>query len=241
MAGREAVGARRPHQARMGTEPGASRPSREEGELMKPQDLSVNSGSARIRPGRPSGSTHTSTRAARSVPAVDTRSFDTSMFADLERRSTSSSPAEHVLVLLALAPHLRPDFYARLIAQHLPEGGDLPEFGGVRGEHHRGVLPTGETAQFLLAGDDLAGRLEVQRLLSSEHWFAKRHVLWLDPVRAGRTGDERAADPRPGGGRAAHHRHGQPAPVQHRLPGRAHRDGTRLGRSSCCSRTPCAS
>jgi AAA+ superfamily predicted ATPase len=94
-------------------------------------------------------------------------------------------PAEQVLVLLALVPHLRPDFYARLIAEHLPEGGDLPEFGGVRGEHHRGVLPTGETAQFVLAGDDLAGRLEVQRLLSSEHWFAKRHVLWLDPVRQG--------------------------------------------------------
>ena len=30
-----------------------------------------------------------------------------------------------------------------------------------------------------------AGRLEVQRLLSSEHWFARRHVLWLDPVREG--------------------------------------------------------
>ena len=55
----------------------------------------------------------------------------------------------------------------------------------MRAEHHRGVLPTGETAQFVLAGDDLGGRLAVQRLLSSEHWFARRHVLWLDPVREG--------------------------------------------------------
>ena len=77
-------------------------------------------------------------------------------------------------------PHVRPDFFALLIGEHLPEGGDLPEFGGVRGEHYRGVLPTGETAQFVLAGDDLGG-LEVQRLLSSDHWFAGRHVLWLDP------------------------------------------------------------
>ena len=92
---------------------------------------------------------------------------------------------EAVLVLLALAPHLRPDFFGRLIAEQLPEGGDLPEFGGVRGEQHRGVLPTGETAQFVLAGDDLAGRLEVQRMFSSEHWFAKRHLLWLEPVREG--------------------------------------------------------
>ena len=55
----------------------------------------------------------------------------------------------------------------------------------MRAEHHRGVLPTGETAQFVLAGDDLARRLEVQRLLSSEHWFARGHVLWLDTVREG--------------------------------------------------------
>jgi hypothetical protein len=95
------------------------------------------------------------------------------------------TPPEQVLLLLALVPHLHPDFFGRLTGQFLPEGGDLPEFGGVRGEHHRGVLPTGETAQFILAGDDLAGRLEVQRLLSGEHWFAKRHVLWLEPVRDG--------------------------------------------------------
>lgn len=95
------------------------------------------------------------------------------------------SPHEQVLVLLSLVPHVRPDLFAGLIARFLPEGGDLPEFGGVRGENHRGVLPTGETAQFVLAGDDLAGRLEVQRLLSREHWFARRHVLWLDRVREG--------------------------------------------------------
>lgn len=92
---------------------------------------------------------------------------------------------EYVLLLLALAPHLQPDFFSRLIAEHFPEGGDFPEFGGVRGANHRGLLPTGETAQFILAGDDLARRLEVQRLLSGEHWFARRHILWLEPVHEG--------------------------------------------------------
>jgi len=92
---------------------------------------------------------------------------------------------EAVLVLLTLVPHLRPDFFGRLIADHLPEGGDLPEFGGVRGEHHRGVLPTGETAQFVLAGNDLEGRIEVQRLLSNDYWLTREHVLWLDPVPEG--------------------------------------------------------
>jgi len=92
---------------------------------------------------------------------------------------------EFVVLMLAFAPHLLPDFFNRIIAEHLPEGGDFPEFGGVKGTNHRGLLPTGETAQFILAGDDLEKRLEVQRMLSSEHWFAKKHILWLEPVREG--------------------------------------------------------
>ena len=92
---------------------------------------------------------------------------------------------EHALLTLALVPHVSPDFFTRVIGEHLPEGGDLPGFGGVRGENHRGVLPTGETAQFILAGNDLKGRLEVQRMLSGDHWFTKRRILWLDAVPEG--------------------------------------------------------
>ncbi len=110
--------------------------------------------------------------------------YDASQFGHLHAGSPLE-PAEHLLVLLTLIPHLRPDLLGRVIARHLPDGGDLPEFGGVRGENHRGVIPTGETAQFVLAGNDLTGRLEVQRMLSGEHWFAQQHVLWLDGVREG--------------------------------------------------------
>jgi hypothetical protein len=118
------------------------------------------------------------------VPPIAEHEFDTSQFADLNGGRVLSV-AEHVLVLLALVPHVCPDFFGRPIGRYLPEGGDLPAFGGVRAEHHRGILPTGETAQFVLAGDDLAERLRVQRLLSGEGWLARRHVLWLDGVRAG--------------------------------------------------------
>lgn len=89
------------------------------------------------------------------------------------------------LFLLALTPHLQPNFFTNLIAEHLPQGGDFPEFGGVKAANHRGILPTGETAQFILAGDDLEKRLEVQALLSNEHWFAQKHILWLESVREG--------------------------------------------------------
>ena len=92
---------------------------------------------------------------------------------------------EFTIVMLSLAPHLQPDFFSKIIAEFLPDGGDFPEFGGVRGVNHRGLLPTGETAQFVIGGDDLEKRLDVQRLFGPEHWFAKEHILWLEPVPEG--------------------------------------------------------
>jgi AAA+ superfamily predicted ATPase len=118
------------------------------------------------------------------VRAPAERGFALDLFAELDG-GKPLEPDDHVVLLLALAPHLRPAFLDTLIGRHLPEGGDLPEFGGVRLEPYRGVLPTGETAQFVLAGDDVRQRLAVQRMFTSEHWFSRRHLLWLDPVREG--------------------------------------------------------
>ena len=92
---------------------------------------------------------------------------------------------EFAILMLAITPHLHPQFFNKLIAEYLPEGGDFPEFGGVKGTNHRGILPTGETAQFIIARDDLEKRLYVQRILGSEHWFAQKRILWLEPVREG--------------------------------------------------------
>ena len=93
--------------------------------------------------------------------------------------------AEYVILLLAVAPHVQPDFFNQIINKYLPDGGDLPEFGGVKGNNHRGILPTGETAQFIIAGNDLAQRLDVQRMLTGDHWFLKKHILWLEQVNHG--------------------------------------------------------
>ena len=92
---------------------------------------------------------------------------------------------EFAILMSALAPHILPDFFNKIIAEHLPEGGDFPEFGGVKGTNHRGILPTGETAQFILAGNDIEKRLEVQEIFGSEHWFMKEQILWLESIREG--------------------------------------------------------
>ena len=57
---------------------------------------------------------------------------------------------EYIVLLLALVPHLQPNFLDSIIQQYFPNGGEFPEIGGVKGNNHRGTLPTGETALFIL-------------------------------------------------------------------------------------------
>jgi len=95
------------------------------------------------------------------------------------------SPEEIVVVLLALAPHVRPEFFDAVISNQLAEAGDFPQLGGTRGKQSRGFLPTGETALFLLAGDNLHRRFELLRLFGSEHLFAQNSILWLDDPEPG--------------------------------------------------------
>jgi AAA+ superfamily predicted ATPase len=104
-------------------------------------------------------------------------------FSDVLERPTSHEEA--VVLLLALVPHILPNFFDNIIKKLHPEGGELPEFGGVREGNHRGLLPTGETAQYILAKNDLQHRLIIQKLLAPEHWFAKEGVLSLEEVKDG--------------------------------------------------------
>lgn len=91
---------------------------------------------------------------------------------------------ERLLVLLTIAPQILPSFYDNIIKEFLPQGGDFPEFGGVRGSNHRGLLPTGETAQFILAGNNIEKRLAIQELLI-EGDLIKENILWVEPVKEG--------------------------------------------------------
>ncbi|MGR9045189.1 MAG: ATP-binding protein, partial [Gammaproteobacteria bacterium] len=108
---------------------------------------------------------------------------DSWLFGFIEQYEPSQE--EFAVLMLAAVPHLHPAFFTKLIAEHLPEGGDFPEFGGVKGSNHRGILPTGETAQFILAGDDLENRLAIQHILSHEHWLARQRIVWLESVPEG--------------------------------------------------------
>jgi AAA+ superfamily predicted ATPase len=92
---------------------------------------------------------------------------------------------EQLTVLIALAPHLQPDFFDQAITAKLPEPGDYPQIGGWRGKAHRGFLPSGETMLFILGGDDLGDRLRLQKMLSPDHPFAQKQILQVHPPEAG--------------------------------------------------------
>lgn len=95
--------------------------------------------------------------------------------------SSHGLSSEEVLVLLmALAPHVKPAFFDQLIQQQLPQSGDFPQLGGQRGTQFRGFLPSGETVLFLLAGDNLHKRFEYSRLFGNDHVFSKKGIVWLD-------------------------------------------------------------
>lgn len=97
-----------------------------------------------------------------------------------------ATDTEKTLLMLSLAPHLRPAFYDRIIQDFLPNGGDIIEMGGVKNAgNHRGFLPTGETALFIIAGDDIEKRIEVQRQLMGESQLVKQGVIYLEVVKEG--------------------------------------------------------
>lgn len=92
---------------------------------------------------------------------------------------------EYILLIMVLVPHVKIDFYDEIWEKHIPKTGNFPKIGGVRENNSRAFLPTVETALFILAGDNLEKRFEVQRLLSPEYWLLKQHILEIKTAKYG--------------------------------------------------------
>lgn len=115
------------------------------------------------------------------VPVLDEDDTPFTRFVQ-QRRLTVD---EFVILAAALAPHVQPFLFDEAIQEFLPQGGELPIVGGVKGTNSRSFLPTGETALFLLAGSGLTRRLEVQKIFGSQHYFSKEHILYLEDMKPG--------------------------------------------------------
>ncbi|CAN5377782.1 hypothetical protein BH09BAC1_BH09BAC1_18090 [soil metagenome] len=89
---------------------------------------------------------------------------------------------ERIALLLAIAPHIRPQLLDGFFVKNATYDRGFSEFGGLRGHAHSGFLPTGETLMFLLAGNDLELRFELMGLFEKDHYFARHNLLHLQRV-----------------------------------------------------------
>jgi hypothetical protein len=87
---------------------------------------------------------------------------------------------DRLILLLALAPHIYPQMLDIFFTKNANYDRVFTEFGGVKGIQHGGFLPTGETAAFLIAGNDLAQRMEVLRKFDPDYYFNRHKILNLE-------------------------------------------------------------
>lgn len=92
-------------------------------------------------------------------------------------------PEDEVLMLLiALAPHMYTSFFDQILSQYFPSEVEYLDFGGFKGKHHRGILPTGETVLYILAGSDNELKLSKRSLLSKKAKLFEVGMLSLGAV-----------------------------------------------------------
>ncbi len=118
------------------------------------------------------------------APTLDSKKLGKSALGSFLKEE-KLQPAEVVILLLALVPTFYPSFPLDVVSKEFPNGTDLVQFGGVKGKNHRGILPTGETAQFILGGSNLNERMRCLDYFSEAHFFNKKTILYLEDVHEG--------------------------------------------------------
>lgn len=96
---------------------------------------------------------------------------------------TSLSTEEQLIFLLGLAPHFDPALLDCLLE---PETGiSVSDTGGRRGIYHNGILPTVQTALFLLAGKNVAAKMEALRYFSPSAALNREELIRVVPTENG--------------------------------------------------------
>lgn len=96
--------------------------------------------------------------------------------------SFAFSAEERLILLLGMLPYISPYLVEKAISAHGIESRQIPEIGGIRGSAHGGMIPTAETALFLLAGNNLQKRMEYGLLFSPAHKFYTKNILKLGEI-----------------------------------------------------------
>jgi AAA+ superfamily predicted ATPase len=115
------------------------------------------------------------------APEVST---DNSIYAVFIRKHEFKA-AERLVLLLCMIPHIRPELLDPFLIKDTVIGRYFTIFGGIAGQNHNGFLPTGETAIFLIAGNDLMARARALRFFEGTHPFHLFNILKLEESKTG--------------------------------------------------------
>lgn len=107
------------------------------------------------------------------VPDCDGRAGSYAAFVQKNKLNA----AERLVLALALVPHLKPGLLDVLLTRNHDYGRRYSEFGGLLIDGHPGLIPTAETAMFILAGDNLHTRISHQFIFRPEHLFTAAGVI----------------------------------------------------------------
>jgi hypothetical protein len=106
-------------------------------------------------------------------------SNDTSIYADFVRYY-NMTVSERLLLILSLIPYLQPHLLDVFFSPKKSTGRGHTEFGGIKGNHHGGFIPTIETALFILAGNNLGERFSYYKLFEPDHFFSAHGIISLN-------------------------------------------------------------
>lgn len=119
------------------------------------------------------------------IASVSQLRFPSSKWLEESTKHSDISFEERVIVMLALMPHIKPQALDTFFLQNGALDRQFTQFGGWKGLSHGGFLPTGETAVFIIAGDDPIKRCEVVRMFQRDHWFYTSNILRLEGANEG--------------------------------------------------------
>jgi hypothetical protein len=103
---------------------------------------------------------------------------DESMYARIVKHYRMNF-SERLVLALALAPHVQPHLLDVFFVKNADYDRGFTEFGGTKGQNHGGFIPTGETASFILADNNLERRFELLQVFDEDHFFRKFKILDL--------------------------------------------------------------
>ncbi|AYL99044.1 ATP-binding protein [Mucilaginibacter celer] len=85
-------------------------------------------------------------------------------------------------LVLAMAPHIRPDALDVFFGKNQLYDRGFTEFGGVTDKGHSGFLPTAQTLCFLITATNPELRLEVMEIFANENVLTKEQVISISDV-----------------------------------------------------------